>query len=790
VGASEPAEKLGDRYAVYGEIASGGMASVHFARLVGPVGFSRTVAVKRLHANLREQPEFVRMFLDEARLATRVRHPNVVATIDVIETSTQICLVMEYVHGEALRRLARAAMSQAGRVPRRIATAIIVGALHGLHAAHEAKNERGEPLNIVHRDVSPHNIIVGTDGIARVIDFGIAKARGQLRDTDAGMIKGKFAYMAPEQLVGATVTRAADIYAASVVLWELFTGRRLFGSKIDATVLERASVRIAPPSSIVPSLSPALDGIVLRGLSPDPEQRFTSARAMARAIEDCIAPASSADVGEWVERMAHDHLAQRERQLEEIDAREGPDGIAELKLHNDPTLDRRTGGYADESGPVSESAVVPAQSHEVVSPPGNASNPPVSIEGYLPLPLPRVSLVGPQASEIDTLELLPGGRAAPYVEPSTTIDSLPRTGVARRPLWGRFWFALLFSLTCLIVGVSVEATGYVTKNVGIAAAARGLSFTVGEVVFRPSAIILTGNHVEPVRLSDVALGVGDVEIALRHLAPNGVLVRGFQASLHGPLGEVTSNIESWAAAASQPLSCEARSGHLEWTDPFGEGTFLEAWDVALASSASQLTLTSPSVMIRTPHGKLGPWKIRYERALHAPGSEARLEVSFDPSLPNAGLTWMKQVAPGFTKVSGALELPRTTLSRIGIPSDALGLLGDVEVAGKVAFASRVGGIPPVEGQILLSFFGLRGVGARTSTSDAAIVGRLAGDKPGSLELQEGQVGVGSSRGRATGTLAVEDAGIRLDLTLAWPPGTKLPSAVQMDTRDVPAWGKR
>jgi len=766
VAASEPAEKLGDRYAIYGEIASGGMASVHFARLVGPVGFSRTVAVKRLHANLREQPEFVKMFLDEARLATRVRHPNVVATIDVIETPTQICLVMEYVHGEALRRLSRAAMSQAGRVPRRIAAAIIVGALHGLHAAHEAKNERGEPLNIVHRDVSPHNIIVGTDGIPRVIDFGIAKARGQLRDTDAGTIKGKFAYMAPEQLIGATVTRAADIYAASVVLWELFTGRRLFGNKVDATVLERASAKIEAPSSIVPSLTPALDGIVLRGLSPDPEQRFTSARAMARAIEDCIAPASPADVGEWVERMAHERLEERERQLEEIDAKEGPDALAKLHPPTEPTL-HLVGGdasaSAEDSGPPSDSEIVPTHPH---------------------------------ASELDTLELHAGARADAEVE-SATAGEPGRSGSTRRSVWGRFWFALLVVLMCALAGVALEATGCVTKRVAIAASARGLSFTTGEVVFRPSAVILTGNRVEPLRLSDVTVGVGDVEIALRHLSPEGVLVRGYQVSLHGPLGEVTSHVESWAVAATAPLQCEARSGHLEWSDPFGEGTFLEAWDLSLASSPGRLTLASPSVWIRTPHGELGPWKLRYDRTARLSGTESRIELSFDPTMPSAGLTWVREMGPnGEGKVSAVLDFPRTVLARLGVPAETMGLLGEVEVVGRVAFASHAdggGGAPGggVEGQVVLSFLGLRGVASRSGPADVSLVGRLAGNSEGSLELQDGQISAGPAHGKGGGTLSVDDGGARLDLTLAWPAGTKgLPGVLKLDTRDLPSWGRR
>src|SRR5271154_2384991 len=211
---SLPARSIG-RYLLFGEIASGGMATVHFGRLSGPAGFSRTVAIKRLHPNLAKDPEFVAMFLDEARLAARIRHPNVIPTLDVVATEGEIFLVMDYVQGESLSRLIRAAVARGERIPPDMVAALMVGVLHGLHAAHEAKSDHGEPLGIVHRDVSPHNILVGTDGAARVLDFGVAKAIGRSQNTREGQIKGKLAYMAPEQVRG-SVSRRTDVYAASV----------------------------------------------------------------------------------------------------------------------------------------------------------------------------------------------------------------------------------------------------------------------------------------------------------------------------------------------------------------------------------------------------------------------------------------------------------------------------------------------------------------------------------------------------------------------------------------------
>src|SRR6185369_14610263 len=212
----------------------GGMATVHLVRLLGPVGFSRTVAIKRLHAQFASDPEFVSMFLDEARLAARIRHPNVVPTLDVVTTGGELFLVMEYVPGESAARLARALRERQQTIPLRVLSGIITGVLHGLHAAHEAKDEQGAPLSIVHRDVSPQNVLVGTDGVARVLDFGVAKAAGRIHQTREGSVKGKLPYMPPEQMRGGEISRKTDVYAAAVVLWECLTGEWLFDGPNDA----------------------------------------------------------------------------------------------------------------------------------------------------------------------------------------------------------------------------------------------------------------------------------------------------------------------------------------------------------------------------------------------------------------------------------------------------------------------------------------------------------------------------------------------------------------------------
>jgi serine/threonine protein kinase len=317
------------RYALYGVLASGGMATVHFGRLIGPVGFSRTVAIKRLHAQFASDPEFVAMFLDEARLAARIRHPNVVPTLDVVATTGELFLVMEYVPGESLARLVRAARGRGDILPPGITVAIMVGVLQGLHAAHEAKNERGLPLGIVHRDVSPQNVLVGSDGQARVLDFGVAKAAGRVQTTREGQLKGKLAYMAPEQLRGENCSRKPDISAAAVVLWEALTGERLFRADNEGAVIAKVLDGAIEPPSQIPS--PALDrtmrmtvqrldAIVMRGLERDPAGRFETAREMALALERALAPATASQVSEWVESIASDVLLLRAAQIADIES--------------------------------------------------------------------------------------------------------------------------------------------------------------------------------------------------------------------------------------------------------------------------------------------------------------------------------------------------------------------------------------------------------------------------------------------------------------------------------------
>ena len=307
-----------DRYELIGEIATGGMATVFLARLGGVGGFQRFVAIKRLHPHLGSEPEFVEMFLDEARLAALIHHPNVVPILEVGTSDSGYYLVMEYVEGDTLARIVSRSMA-GGQLPHRAPLLrILLDSLHGLHAAHELSDERNQLLGLVHRDVSPQNILVGIDGTARLTDFGVARATSRLSFTSDGKLKGKLAYMSPEQARGDELDRRSDVFAMGVVIWETLVGRRLFKAETEAGTLQRILVEpVRKPSEMLSTIPRIYDDVVLRALDRDTRSRFQSAADLADALEkvarDTDGIASPREVASYVQTLLGQELgAQRE----------------------------------------------------------------------------------------------------------------------------------------------------------------------------------------------------------------------------------------------------------------------------------------------------------------------------------------------------------------------------------------------------------------------------------------------------------------------------------------------
>lgn len=317
---SEPGTYFLGRYRVVDEIGIGGMASVHLARMDGEGGFQKWVAIKKIHPHLVEDEQFINMFLDEARIAARISHPNVAQVFDLGRHEDTYWIAMEYLHGEPLREVVRYNEERGVAMPPELAARVVADAAEGLHAAHELRGKRGEPLNLVHRDVTPHNLFVTYEGIAKVVDFGIAKVAGRLANTGAGTLKGKLAYMSPEQVRGGEIDRRTDVFALGVVLWELTVGGRLFRMETDIETLEKVQTCIVPsPSSIRPDFPAELESVVMRALEKRPEARFQTARELSRALQHYLVHAGvlvgHEEIATYVSKIFGDRINTREAHL-------------------------------------------------------------------------------------------------------------------------------------------------------------------------------------------------------------------------------------------------------------------------------------------------------------------------------------------------------------------------------------------------------------------------------------------------------------------------------------------
>jgi serine/threonine-protein kinase len=296
------------------------MATVYVGALRGELGFEQLVALKRPHEHLMEDESFRSALLAEARLASRLRHANVVDVRDVEVHGSSVQLVMDYVEGGSLAQLLGAWQRGGPALPPAVAVRIVLDACAGLHAVHELTGERGEPLGLVHRDVSPQNILVGVDGVARITDFGIAKCVHAAGDpTTQGTLKGKLGYLAPESVRGRAIDRRVDVFALGVCLWEALAGKRLFKGETDGDTVDRVLRQPVPlVSQARPGLGTALDDVVACALARDPGSRFASAREMAEALERAAKPSLLAD-GEEVARAVRaavgEQLAQRQAEV-------------------------------------------------------------------------------------------------------------------------------------------------------------------------------------------------------------------------------------------------------------------------------------------------------------------------------------------------------------------------------------------------------------------------------------------------------------------------------------------
>jgi serine/threonine-protein kinase len=318
-----------DRYELLWPLAEGGMASVWLARLHGKRGFEKLVAVKTILPRFASDPRFQSMFLDEARIAAGIEHTNVARVLDLGEEHGVLYIAMEFVDGDALSKIQRVLARAGVPLPVGVVLRIVADACAGLHAAHELRSRSGASLGVVHRDVSPQNILVGADGVSKIIDFGVAKARDRVsEETSSGSLKGKIQYMAPEQALGKTVDRRADVWAVGAILYYFFSGRKVYEADSEIATLQLLTSG-APPAPLPTTVHPAVAEIIRGALAFDVEQRTPTLDIVRRQLEDAMSQMNCVvrpeDVAAFIERFAPERAAARreivERALQAGDAR-------------------------------------------------------------------------------------------------------------------------------------------------------------------------------------------------------------------------------------------------------------------------------------------------------------------------------------------------------------------------------------------------------------------------------------------------------------------------------------
>jgi serine/threonine-protein kinase len=483
------------------------MGVLYLGRRRGPAGFSRPVAIKVIHDHLAQNKRFCRMFIDEAKLSARIDDPNVVRVEEFGEDAGRYYLVMEYVHGASLAQVL--GMKRGKGLPIDLAVSIAMQICAGLHAAHEATDDEGRPLAIVHRDVSPHNVLVSYKGNVRVIDFGIAKARDKAGGhTQTGSLRGKLAYMPPEQARSArTVDRRADIYAVGLVLWEMLTGRRMFSGKSEIEVLNQIrNPVIVPPSTVAHDVTKPLDDLVLRTLAQDPEGRPATAAELQRLLAEACEAAlrvMPADVAKMMSEV-RDAARKAKEDDEDPSGLYGQEVLRNLTVFGksmDESLERADAARPEPSEREIDDDVIthPAvqdKTEAMIGAPVHLPAPGVDDEGVtkkrlaLTPPEKRTMLLAPPAKRTreKTVRLgaptpLPLAPSAPPSEPRALRPTTPPRRQADRTMA----FAVLLPLVAAVVGaVVLLAASARPKNVRANVAASATAATTAELASEPT----------------------------------------------------------------------------------------------------------------------------------------------------------------------------------------------------------------------------------------------------------------------------------------------------------------
>ena len=730
-----------DRYELVCPLGEGGMAQVWVARQRGKHGFEKLFALKSIHPRFADDPAFRAMFLDEARIASAIEHPNVAQVFDLGEDGSVLYLVMQYVDGESLSSLMASAAKREGKpaatVPPGVALRIMADVCAGLHAAHRLTDRDGRLRGVVHRDVSPHNILLGVRGDVKVIDFGIAHATDRVSsDTAAGSLKGKVHYMAPEQALRRPLGPYTDVFGAGATLYKMLSGRAPYDGGNETSTLALL-MSGAPPAPLPPSVPPRVAAIVSRALSPDPADRYASAQEMARAIEAAISDEGLvADVASWVNANLSDRV--RARRAELATARDVPHApelpappparIASAAAATTPADEAegtKTPGFMDVQALVARKDAGTAAVDEGAPADAKPFRPAVVGDGSIP----RRSRVSPRALAI--------GAAA---------------------------------IGILAAAAVLVAPGVVKNRVVAEARAAGVELEVGSAAVGLSGITLHDVHAHIPSIPEVtAVRCDDIEV-LGIFSAREIRVRNLDATVTGALPDVGEKLLEFAVrnrrhvagTPAAPHRLTLVSGRATWNAPFGPGTRLDAGQLGLdldsrGAGLEEIRASAARFDITTPDTVIGPWSVAYDRNAQS----ARARVLFDPPLmdgPSALVVWNH---PGATELS--VTVPRSPFAQLGIRPADLSLPADAstEVEGKIDLGAGADG--RIDGKAKLDLWGARVKGINGPV-DVHVAGGLAGVTGKPLELDRTTVTVGPFVALVNGTIAPHTKGFRLDAT--------------------------
>ncbi len=637
-----------------------------------------------------------------------------------------VLLVTEHLAGETLARLTDAMRAAGRRLDPRVACAIVVDVLRALHRAHEAKNEFSEPLGIVHGNLSQENILVGVDGAAHLVDFGVARAVRAVHPARRPPIKDR-RYMAPEQLRGGAATRATDVWGAAVVLWEALAGEPLFRADDEAT-LSRAVLGepIRDPSELAPGVPPTLDASVRRGLERDPKRRFATAGEMAGAIERALPLASPAEIGACVERECGEAIAKRAERYE-------IDGAPARGAPNTPIV------------PSSEFlADALERSRSKPAPPTRSRSGVPSSDTLQPAEVAQV-------------------RGKPLPAPAAPAS------IARRSAT----LAGAIAIGFLAAGVArVSIPGYAKRRAIAAAAARGVSVTIDDATGGFGSVTFHGVAASVLDVPGTRATASELEIELRWLRPERATLRHAEVSIDGAFSRTLALATLWfeghgargSAEDGEGVRVVVPSAHVLWSHAFGEDGEIEAAEVtgdlvpaASARVGDEFQLTTSKLTLRSKAGAIGPWRVDLERDVDA----LNARIAFDPPVPDGPRARVTRMRTGKTSID--VNVPRSPLYRIGLPPAVLAHFHEVPDQAELALHYVRTPDDRVDAGFAATLFGFHAP-PFAGPVDVKIAGSVAGGAPGPLELQGGTLFIGPVRATLAGPVVFADS---VRGTLTW-----------------------